>query len=363
MGSLRLTHPLMTPDFRDVRSAAEPPEARGLRRDEVRLLVSHVDGRIEHLRFNQLTSALRRGDLLVVNTSGTLNASIEGERAFGMRVELHLSTALPGGLWAVEVRQADQDGSKPLGVSMAGEVLQLTAGGRASLLAPYPFAGDLFADSRLWTAALELPLPLLDYLDQYGSPIRYRYVPEPWPSQYYQTVFATDPGSAEMPSAGRPFSHELIDALVNAGISVAPLVLHTGVSSQESHEPPYEERYLVARETADAVNAAHAGGRRVIAVGTTVVRALETVADERGIAHPGSGFTDLIITSQRPLRTVDGLLTGFHEPTASHLSIVRAIAQRAGNPSGDVIDQAYHEAVEHDYLWHEFGDSHLMLPA
>jgi S-adenosylmethionine:tRNA ribosyltransferase-isomerase len=362
---------VMTFDVAVVPHASEPPEARGLRRDEVKLMVSEIDGGLHHLRFHQLPSVLRRGDLLVVNASGTLNASIEGERTFGMAIELHLSTQLPGGLWSVEVRARDREGSKPLELSLIGEVLQLAGAARASILAPYPYRGDPFARSRLWVAALELPLPLEDYLDRYGEPIRYGYVPRAWPSSFYQTMFASEPGSAEMPSAGRPFTTELVRALQHNGIEIAPLVLHTGVSSLEHHEPPYEERFAVSSETAARVNAAHASGGRVIAVGTTAVRALETVTDERGVTHPGHGWTDLVITREHPMRAVDGILTGLHEPRATHLAIIdalvaasrsaRAGARFAGERGGRLLERAYQEAIARGYLWHEFGDSHLVL--
>jgi S-adenosylmethionine:tRNA ribosyltransferase-isomerase len=352
---------LMTAELPVAQLAAEPPEARGLRRDEVKLMVSEIDGGVHHLRFHQLPRVLRRGDLLVANASGTLNASIQGERSFGLPIELHLSTLLPGGLWSVEVRQRNQDGSKPLNVSMVGEVVQLAGGGRASLLAPYPYRGNPFAPSRLWAAALELPLPLADYLERYGEPIRYSYVPRAWPSSYYQTVFASEPGSAEMPSAGRPFTSELVQTLEREGIATAPIVLHTGVSSLEDHEPPYEERYHVPSGTAARVNATRSAGGRIVAIGTTVVRALETVTDERGTTHPGRGWTDLVITPDHQIRSVDGIITGLHEPRATHLSIVGAIAQRAGARGDRLMDRAYDEAIERGYLWHEFGDSHLVL--
>lgn len=348
------------PDWAQLSYASEPPEARGLRRDEVRLMVSRP-GSLEHLRFRQLTSALRAGDLLVVNASGTLKAALPGRRTFGMRVEVHLSTLLPGGLWVVEVRQSAPDGSRPLRLGMAGEVVRLPEGARASLVAPYPFAGDLFARSRLWTAALELPVPLMEYLERHGRPIRYQYVPRAWPVSCYQTIFATEPGSAEMPSAGRPFTAELVEELKQSGVSIAPIVLHTGVSSPEDHEPPYEERFMVSRRTAAAVNRTRQAGGRVIAVGTTVVRALETVADEVGTSHPGRGWTDLVIAADRPLRAVDGLLTGLHEPRATHLSLIRAVERGRGR-AVDLIGQAYSEALERGYLWHEFGDAHLILP-
>jgi S-adenosylmethionine:tRNA ribosyltransferase-isomerase len=343
------------------RAATEPPEARGLRRDQVRLLVSRPHAASEHLRFDQLPRLLTAGDLLVVNASATMKASIKAKRTFGMQVELHVSTELPGGLWVVEVRQSHVTGSQPLRLGLAGEVLRLPGGGRASILAPYPFGGDLFARARLWAAALELPMPLPEYLDAFGSPIRYSYVTRDWPISYYQTIFADEPGSAEMPSAGRPFSDDVVEALHAARVSIAPIVLHTGVASLEDHEPPYDERFRVPRDTAEAVNQTHDRGGRVIAVGTTVVRALETVTDDTGVTHPGHGWTDLVIGADRPIRALDGLLTGFHETKATHLAIVRAIARSAGAGGDRLIEGAYDEALAGGYLLHEFGDLHLVL--
>jgi S-adenosylmethionine:tRNA ribosyltransferase-isomerase len=197
---------------------------------------------------------------------------------------------------------------------------------------------------------------LTEYLERYGKPIRYGYVTREWDISYYQTVYANEPGSAEMPSAGRAFTSEVITQLVAKGVTVAPLVLHTGVASLEDHEPPYEEFYRVPLETARAVNQAHADNKRVIAVGTTAVRALETVTDELGVTHPDEGYTKLVITPQRGVRAVDGILTGWHEPKATHLMMLEAIANRHH------LDLAYRAAIEHKYLWHEFGDLHLILP-
>jgi S-adenosylmethionine:tRNA ribosyltransferase-isomerase len=209
-------------------------------------------------------------------------------------------------------------------------------------------------------AALDLADDVHAYLARHGFPIRYGYVKRPWPSSMYQTVFATEPGSAEMPSAGRPFTPELVTALVSRGVQVAPLLLHTGVGSLECHEPPYEEFYRVPIETADRVNAARRAGRRIIAVGTTVVRALETVTSERGITAPGEGWTDLVVTQDRPPRSINGLITGLHEPRATHLAMLEAIVARFANGSRH-LEHAYAEARQEEYLWHEFGDSHLIL--
>lgn len=324
--------------------AREPPEARGLARDEVRLLVaSGATGSLRHRTFRDLPDVLDPGDVLVVNTSGTLAASVTATRTDGSEVEVHLSTQLPGGLWVVEPRGT---------TARVNEVLTLPDGGHADLLAPYPVEGG----GRLWVAALHLRCPLVPFLERHGRPIRYSYVEQDWPIEAYQTVFAVEPGSAEMPSAARPFTANLVTALVSRGVAIAPLVLHTGVSSLEDREPPFAEAYRVPSATARLVNDARRHGDRVIAVGTTVVRALETVADGSGEVHPGEGWTELVITPERGVRAVDGLVTGWHEPKASHLLMLEAIAGRG------LLERSYEAALQARYLWHEFGDSHLLLP-
>jgi len=346
--------------------AAEPPEARGLRRDEVRLLVSDLTsgpGIVRHARFADLPRWLEPGDLLVVNTSGTMNAALDATTDAGEPFELHVSTGLPGGFWAVELRVPGDGASLPYRDARAGTTLRLPGGGQATLLAPYPLGGSLRSSSRLWLAALLVPGAVPAYLDRFGFPIRYHYVKRAWPASCYQTIFATETGSAEMPSAARPFTPELVTRLVSAGVQIAPLLLHTGVASLEDHEPPYEEFYRVSPETAERVNAARRGGRRVIAVGTTVVRALETVTDARGTTSAGEGWTNLVITRARPLRAVNALITGLHEPRASHLKMLeQAIEAAASNrPVAGHLERAYQEAREAGYLWHEFGDSHLII--
>jgi S-adenosylmethionine:tRNA ribosyltransferase-isomerase len=205
-------------------------------------------------------------------------------------------------------------------------------------------------------ARLELGAPLEDYLGRHGRPIRYGYVPEAWPLDAYQTVFALEPGSAEMPSAGRPFSTRLVTDLVARGVLVAPVTLHTGVSSPERDEPPYPERYSVPPATARLVNAVRGWGGRVVAVGTTVVRALETVAAPEGSVRHGHGWTSLVVTPERGLRAIDGLLTGWHAPDSSHLRLLEAAC------GGELLARSYRAAEEGEYLLHEFGDVHLILP-
>jgi S-adenosylmethionine:tRNA ribosyltransferase-isomerase len=342
--------------------AAEPPEARGLTRDAVRMLVSNVDSdSITHGRFADLPRWLSPGDLLVVNTSGTLKAALTARTRTGHRFALHLSTQLPGSFWVVEVRRPGPIASLPFRDALAGTVFELEAGGVVTVLAPYPLGRALNAPSRLWIAALELDGPVHPYLERFGSPIRYSYVNRSWPESMYQTVFATEPGSAEMPSAGRPFTAELVTRLVSAGIQIAPVLLHTGVASLEDHEAPYEEYFRVTPETADRVTSTRRAGRRVVAVGTTVVRALETVTDTRGTSSAGEGWTNLVIGPERPLRAVNAMITGLHEPHATHLAMVeQVIAAAGGDRPAAHLARAYAEAQQAGYLWHEFGDSHLI---
>lgn len=332
--------------------AHEPPEARGLARDEVRLLVAHRDGgELVHARFWELPELLAPGDLVVLNTSATLPAALAARRADGAPLELRLSTPAPDRVeeddwWVVELRR----GPSPFAGGRAGERLELPAGGHAELVA------RLAAGRRLWLARLELPEPLEPYLHRHGQPIRYAHVPRAWPLETYQNVYALTPGSAEMASAGRPLTHELVTRLVAGGVHVAPVTLHAGVSSPERHEPPFAERYVVPAPTARLASAVRAAGGRVIAIGTTVVRALESVAAPDGTLRAGAAWTNLVIGPERRLRAVDGLLTGWHEPRASHLELLRALAGQ------QLLARAYAAALEHGYLWHEFGDSHLILP-
>jgi S-adenosylmethionine:tRNA ribosyltransferase-isomerase len=310
-------------------------------------MVSDGDG-TRHRRFHELSSELRPGDLLVVNVSATLPASV----VVDPDLVIHFSTALPGGLHLVEMRRLSGATSLPHHHPQPG-LVGLPGGGIVELLTPHP------ADSpsrRLWAARLDLGRPLSEYLATWGRPIRYRHTDSPYPLDAYQTVFARVPGSAEMPSAGRPFTDRLVTTLVASGISIAPVTLHTGVSSLETGEHPYPEWFQVPETTAGLVNQTRAGGGRVVAVGTTVVRALETTADSHGVSHPGRTWTDLVIGADHRLRVVDGLITGWHEPASTHLDLLQSVGAR-----GRLVE-SYRIALDSGYLWHEFGDSHLILP-
>ncbi|MFH8242409.1 S-adenosylmethionine:tRNA ribosyltransferase-isomerase [Streptomyces sp. NPDC018321] len=336
-------------------SARVPAEQRGpgLERDDVRLLVSRGT-EVSHHGFRELPGLLRAGDLLVVNTSATLAAAVDG-RAGHARVVVHFSTRGDDGRWAVELREPDGRGTTRARADKGeGLEVRLPGGGRLVLEEPLsPGSG------RLWWARVHgAGVPVL--LREHGRPIRYSYTERDQPLSVYQTVFALPSddgtGSAEMPSAARPFTARLVAELVSRGVQFAPVRLDTGVASAESHEPPYPERFRVPEASARLINAARAGDGRVLAVGTTAVRAVESAAGGDGVVRARAGWTDLVVTPGRGVRVVDGLLTGLHEPEASHLLMLEAVAGRAA------IDRGYEAAVRGRYLWHEFGDVHLLLP-
>jgi S-adenosylmethionine:tRNA ribosyltransferase-isomerase len=334
--------------------ATAPPEERGIARDAVRLMVAEAaQERITHAAFSELPSFLSAGDLVVVNVSQTLPAAVAGRRANGSDVRVHFATRAPelDERWhVVELRSAD--GATPAR-GRAGEAIRLPAHlGELALVAPYA------SGSRLMLARLDGVGGdgiFEDLLHYHGEPIRYGYVTCRWPLEAYQNVYARIPGSSEMPSAGRPFTQRLIAELATRGIAVAPITLHTGVSSPERHEPPFPEEYEVPEATARLVNVTRANGGRVIAVGTTVVRALETVARADGSVTAGGGWTGVVIDPDRGVHAVDGLITGWHEPQASHLSMLAALAGES------FLERCYQAALDDGYLWHEFGDSHLIL--
>lgn len=323
--------------------ARRPPEARGIPRDGVSLLVSSANAGTHTVApFTDIAKYLRAGDLLVVNDSATIAAALEARRSSGAMLQLHLSTRVSERLWIVEPRRTP--------VIEVGERLTLPQGGRVELVAPLHRA-----HRRLWYALLDLPCAAERYLSSYGRPIAYDYLEGSYPIEAYQTIFAREPGSVEMPSAGRPFTLRVIDKLYRHNVNIAAITLHCGVASPEAHEPPLDERFAVPEWTAKIVNATRASGGRVIAVGTTAVRALESAAASDGTVHAARGWTSHIVDAQHRPRAVDGLITGFHEPRASHLLMLEAFT------SADFLAAAYRTALSSGMLWHEFGDVHLIL--
>lgn len=325
--------------------AREPAEIRGLGRDDVRLLVTEGPrGTATHSTFSELPSFLRRGDLLVLNVSATVPSAIRARTRGTSDAEtftLSVSTRLTSGACLVEPRRHQ---------AHPGELLDLPGGASATLHSRHRSA------HRLWEATFAGIGDIIAYLYAHGKPISYQHMRAEWPIEAYQTVYASEAGSAEMPSAGRPFTHEMFERLATSGIGVAPIVLHAGVSSPERDEPPYDEQFKVSEETAARVRMTRARGGRVIAVGTTVVRALESAATGPSRIEAAAGWTDRIISPESPLRVVDGMITGLHEPRSTHLAMLEALA------GPEHVDAAYRAALDGRYLWHEFGDSHLLLP-
>jgi S-adenosylmethionine:tRNA ribosyltransferase-isomerase len=322
--------------------AHDPPEARGLARDGVRLLVSRrAAEEVGHRAFRDLPGLLLPGDLVVVNDTGTLPAQVRAGRGLAV----HFSTALPDGAWLVELRAIKDKISRPNGTGFPAQVIDLPGGAALTLQSR--------VGGRLWRARLSVAV--VPYLLRYGMPIRYSYVSRDWPLAAYQTVFSRKPGSAEMPSASRPFTPAVVTDLAARGVLIAPLTLHAGVSSLEADEDPYPEPYDVPPATARLVNHVRSAGGRVIAAGTTVVRALETAFDG-GLVAPSAGWTSHVVTPQTGVRAVDGLLTGLHEPRSSHLRMLAAFA------GPELLRSCYEAAITSGYLWHEFGDVHLLLP-
>ncbi|MFI6409530.1 S-adenosylmethionine:tRNA ribosyltransferase-isomerase [Streptomyces sp. NPDC050548] len=336
-------------------SARVPAEQRGpgLDRDAVRLLVSRGT-EVSHHGFGELPRLLRAGDLLVVNTSPTLAAAVDGWIGHA-RVVVHFSTRGDDGRWAVELRDPDGKGtSRARAGGPAGTEIRLPGDARLALEEPLSARGE-----RLWWARVS-GSGVAELLGEHGRPIRYSYTERDQPLSVYQTVFSLPAedgvGSAEMPSAARPFTARMVAELVSRGVQFAPITLHTGVASAEVHEPPYPERFAVSEASARLINAVRAGDGRVIAVGTTAVRAVESAVGSDGVVRARAAWTDLVVTPERGVRVVDGLLTGLHEPEASHLLMLEAVAGRAA------VDRSYEEALCGLYLWHEFGDVHLILP-
>ena len=359
MSAVALTQPL---------APRAPLDLTGRRRDDARLLVTYRDDQsMVETTMADLPAYLDPGDVLVVNVSTTRSAALVADGVGDVLpapdhrngLVVHLSTQLDeaAGLWVVEPRHRHGAGSIPWLDFPPDRPVVLPGGARLDLIEPYHPTGHEPSGRpvRLWVARLRMPRPLDEHLARFGRPIRYGKDARPWPLSAYQTVFATVPGSAEMPSAARGFTAELVTRLVSQGVVLAPITLHTGVASQEAGETPYPERYAVPSATAAAVNHARSEGHRVVTVGTTATRAIETVADRSGRVHAGEGWTDLVITPERGVRAVDGLISGWHDPEASHLMLVEAVAGRT------TLDRSYERAIAAGFAGHEFGDFHLVL--
>lgn len=318
-------------------NASSPPEERGFRRDHVKLMVIDKDtGAIAHDLFYRLGDYLRKGDLLLLNNSRTIPAVLRSLCGKEMR----LARSAMNGHWDVLIIG---DGIK------RGTELHFPNQLMAKVLGKV-------AGTALWTVCFNQENePFFDTLYRYGEPIRYEYIHSPWELESYQTVYASVPGSAEMPSAGRAFSWELLFDLQKKGVTLGFLQLHTGLSDYLNDDPvkPGEnpEYYHIPKKTLQMIDETKKAGGRIIAVGTTVVRAIETAI----LTGESEGITTLYINEHTKLQAVDGLLTGFHEAEASHLDLLFSIID---SPK---LISAYENAIKKKYLWHEFGDMNLII--
>ncbi len=347
-------------------SAKEPPERRGVARDQVRLMVINRNNfHVEHTRFNNIGEFLRPGDLLVFNTSRTLPAALDGcDTQVGKCLEIRLAQHLPDDSWLAlllcpHLHANNNRDLVPCSTGILQELIGKSINFGLGLTATIEERDRHIP--RLWKIRFSKSgTELMDLLYRLGRPIRYEYVSAPWNLDYYQTVYAKEPGSAEMPSAGRAFTWKLLFDLKRRGVETAHIVLHTGLSSYmddelDAQHLASEEEYFISEAAAEKINRTREEGGRVIAVGTTVVRALESVADNNGKVRSQHGYTRLHITADHQLKAIDGLLTGLHEPEASHLDLLTAFLP------AEKIREAYEDAVQRGYLWHEFGDLNLIV--
>jgi len=334
------------------------------RRDDVRLLVVDASaGKLRETRTTALPTLLSAGDLLVVNDAATLPASLLGRAATGAPLEARLVAADPGRgpghFWAVlfgagDWRQRTEDRPPPPSLP-AGALLRFG-----------PLVAQLVTTSPLSPRLVALRFEgshddVWDALYRQGRPVQYSYLAHELPLWAVQTVYAGRPWAFEMPSAGRPLSWEILLALRRNGVRWASLTHAAGLSS--TGDPaldaalPLPERFDIPAATVEAIADARQRGGRVLAVGTTVVRALEGSSAPDGVVRAGPGVTELRIGAGFRPRVVDGILSGIHTSAESHFAVLAAFAPL------DLLRTAERYAEAHHFATHELGDAMLILPA
>ena len=320
-------------------------------RDQSRLLVCHKDtGSLEHRVFRDLPEYLRKGDVLVINQTKVIPARLLGvKEATGVPVEFLLLKRLNQTDWETIVHPARRLKPGTL-CSFGGGLL------RAEILGSVAETGGRTVRF-LYEGVFE---ELLDRLGEMPLP---PYIHEKLQEKdRYQTVYATHEGSAAAPTAGLHFTPELLNRIRDMGVTIVPILLHVGlgtfrpvkVHTIESHVM-HAEYYEVTPEAAERINTARQKGGRIVCVGTTSVRTLETVTDEMGVIHPGHGETNIFITPGKPFHAVDALITNFHLPESTLLMLVSAFMGR------EQALAAYQEAVKEKYRFFSFGDAMLIM--
>ena len=322
------------------------------------MVVEPSSGAIEHARVGDLPRWLSAGDVCVVNDAATWPASLHGTVATGDAIEIRLlardddrtfrAVLFGAGDW--RTRTEDRPAPPRIDRATAARFRGVTA-----TLAPSD------AHARLIRVRFDDAPDLTARLFRAGKPVQYAHVRDALSLFHVQTAWASRPWSFEMPSAGRPLTWSTLSAIRARGVTLARVTHAAGLSStgDEALDAllPLDERYAIPEETIDAIARAREGGGRVLAIGTTVVRALEGAFADRGALRAGEGVTSLRIGPGFRPRVVDGLLTGMHEPGTSHARLMAAFAPAA------LLDRAFGEARERGYVGHELGDSTLVWPA
>ncbi|MCL7747900.1 S-adenosylmethionine:tRNA ribosyltransferase-isomerase [Halalkalibacter alkaliphilus] len=332
------SYPFVVPDHLH---AFLPAEIRSNKREAVKLLVQNRQaGNVHHDTFENLSSYLKEGDVLILNNSRTIPAVIFTTDHMEVRLARKRSSEIWDVLYLHEIE--------------IGDTLTFTSNVKATVL-------DKCSKTPLISLRFSIAgNEFYNYLYTHGTPIHYEYLQDHWPLQAFQTVYSSVPGSIEMPSAGRALSWKMLADLQKKGVEIGFVYLHTGLSYFENDHWPdpifQPEPFHVPKETVELIHLAKNRNSRIIAVGTTVVRALESAVDTQHILQPTTGETTLHIKLNSSLYVVDGLLTGFHEPEASHLDMLSAFIDQKN------LLAAYEEAIRQGYLWHEFGDMNLLLP-
>lgn len=354
--------------------AQHPPAARGQSR---LLVIPRSGGTLEHRQFDDLPAYLRPGDCLALNDTKVLPARLLGHRATGGQVELLLLRPVGDGLWEALARPA-----KRLRV---GERVTFTGRGGPPPTTGHPAAcgcgpaaagpsGEALltaevvarGEEGLRTVRLEHAGELLPVLEQVGQmplpPYIRRNSPEAEDTSRYQTVYAETPGAVAAPTAGLHFTPALLAEIAARGVTLARLTLHVGLGTfrpmaveRVADHVMHAEWYQVTAAAAATLNTARQAGGRVIAVGTTVTRTLESVVDQAGVIHAGEGMTDIFISPGFTFRAIDGLVTNFHLPRSSLLVLVSALAGR------ERILAAYAEAIAARYRFYSYGDATLII--
>lgn len=338
-----------------VQPANRPPE----RRSAVRLLtVDSAVGAVGHGCLVDLTERLATGDLLVVNDAATLPGSLNAHTDTGAAVEMRLLGQTETGDWRAVLFGAgdwhtDTDARPAPPTVVPGDTIHCQP-----LSATVTWVSP--ESSRLVEMRFDRSgAALWSWLYRLGAPVQYAHVSKPLPLWSVQTVYGARPWAAEMPSAGRPLSWSILLALRQKGIDVAAVTHAAGLSA--TGDPaldgdPLPERFEISPSTVAAVMRTRARGGRVIAVGTTVVRAIEGSVQLHGDLRPGSGVTDLVIGPHTRPRYVDGVITGMHAPGESHYELLRAFVDES------LLRESFEQAVARGYRCHEFGDVALFAP-